>query len=84
MAHVTVSYRAKLEELAGTHSEEFDADDIADLLREINNAHGAEAYKLAKAMIITVNGISIIKKQVYRTRLTDGDKVNFFSLAAGG
>jgi molybdopterin converting factor small subunit len=84
MAHVLVTYRAKLEELAGVRTEEFDADDINDLLREINNAHGAEAYKTAIAMIIAVNGVSFLKKQVFHTSLADDDKVNFFSLAAGG
>jgi molybdopterin converting factor small subunit len=84
MAQVTVVYRAKLQELAGARTEQFDADDIKDLLRKINNAHGSEAYALAKSMLITVNSVSISKKQVYKTPLTDGDKVNFFSLAAGG
>jgi molybdopterin converting factor small subunit len=84
MALVTVTYRAKLEELVGRRSEEFDAEDITDLLRLINNAHGAAAYREAKAMIIAINGVSILKKQVFKTRLATGDKVNFFSLAAGG
>lgn len=84
MAEVTVTYKSDLAELVGTSLEHYDAKTIKDVLHQIKARHGKEAYKLAKTLLITVNGLSIQMKHHFSTRLDEGDTVGFFPLAAGG
>lgn len=84
MAQVTVTYKALLAELVEAKSERYDATTVKDLLKQIKDRHGSDAYKVAKAMLITVNGLSIQMKHHFSTSLNDGDVVGFFPLAAGG
>ena len=84
MAQVTVVYRGTLAESIGVKSEEIQADKVADVMRHIKAAHGEANYKQAKPTLIVVNGISILQKKVYATKLSDGDVVSFLPLAAGG
>ena len=84
MAKISTLYKAELVALTGTTSEEYDADTVKDLIKRIREYHGKDAAKLAKSLIITVNGISIQNKKYYATPLADGDVVGFYPLAAGG
>ncbi len=84
MAQITTTYKHILAERLGTKSEHYEADTVKDVLRQIKELHGKELYKLAKAMLITVNGLSIQMEHRYKTRLNNGDVVGFFPLAAGG
>lgn len=84
MARITTSYTSGLVPLTGTNAERYEAATIKDLLGQIKARHGKEAYKKARTMLITINKLSIQKEQHFSTRLTDGDEVGFFTLAAGG
>jgi MoaD family protein len=84
MAHVTVTYKSEMIERIGAREEEYDASTVKDVLTQIKARHGKEVAKTAKTLLITVNGLSIQKKQHYATRLADGDTVGFYPLAAGG
>lgn len=84
MAQITATYKQELSERMGAKSEQYEADTVRDVLRQIRERHGKESYKAAKSMLITVNGLSISKEHHYSTRLADGDVVGFFPLAAGG
>lgn len=84
MAHISTTYKPELSKLVGASSEEYDADTVKDVLKHIKARHGKEAYKLAKSLLITVNGLSIQTEHYFATRLSEGDVVGFFPLAAGG
>lgn len=84
MAKISTLYKAELATLAGTPSEEYDASTVKDLIKKIQEKHGKETAKVAKTLIITVNGISIQNKKYFATPLADGDVVGFYPLAAGG
>ena len=84
MAQVTTTYKAELAEHIGVSSEEYDAQNIKGLLKEIKARHGKDVYKKAKTMLITINQLSIQNEHHYAARLADGDIVGFFPLAAGG
>ncbi len=84
MAHITAHYKSDLAELTGVSSESYEAKNIRELLEHIKARHGKDAYKLAKTLLITVNGLSIQKKKHYATQLAEGDTVGFYALAAGG
>jgi molybdopterin converting factor small subunit len=57
---------------------------VEGLLRLIRKQYGREAEKAARAMLIALNGESILLLKRYRTALKTGDKVCFFPLCAGG
>lgn len=84
MARITTTYKADVATLTGVSSERYEADTVKDVLKQIKSRHGKEAYKAAKAMLITVNGLSIQMEHHFSTRLENGDTVGFFPLAAGG
>jgi molybdopterin synthase sulfur carrier subunit len=81
---ITVTYRGGLGELAGRKEEAIQAETVKDVLAHIKAAYGANAQKEAKAMLITVNGKSILKLDIYKTRLAPGDAVSFLPICAGG
>ena len=84
MANVTVTYKSDLAERIGSRTEAYDAATIKDLLGQIKTRHGVDVYKIAKSMLITINALSIQKQHHFATRLSEGDVVGFFPLAAGG
>ena len=81
---ISVKYRAKLAALTKVASESIDAVNVKDVLKHIKNHFGAEAEKLAKTMLIVVNGQSTILLKAYKTMLKDGDEVGFLPICGGG
>ena len=81
---VQVKYRGQLALLAGAATEDFDAVNIEKLLNSIRKRYSREAEKTARAMLITVNGVSINLLRQYKTVLSTGDTVSFFPICAGG
>jgi len=84
MAQVKVIYRAGLRESIGVREIQLEAATVADILSHIKSTQGKDVYKQAKAMLIVVNGVSILYKDLYKTVLNEGDTVSFLPLAAGG
>lgn len=84
MAHITATYKSDLAERIGVRTESYDAGTVKEVVEQIKARHGKDAYKHAKSLLITVNGLSIQKKRYFSTPLAEGDVVGFYSLAAGG
>lgn len=85
MAQITVVYKSPdLARSVAATEEQFDASTVREVLKQIRERHGKDAYKLAKSKLITINGLSIQTKHYYATHLAEGDLLGFFSLAAGG
>ena len=84
MNSVKVKYRGHLASLTGEAEEAFDAGDVEELLKSLRKRHGREAEKAARAMIITLNGESILLLKRFKTILSEGDTLSFFPLCAGG
>lgn len=84
MANVILKYRGDIAEKINITKELAMGDDIADILDYIKKLYGKDVYKKAKSMLITINGESIINREVYKTKLSDGDEISFFPLSAGG
>jgi molybdopterin converting factor small subunit len=57
---------------------------VNDVLSFIKKQYGTEAFKLAKTMLIIVNGQSILLLKHYKTALKDGDEVGFLPICGGG
>jgi len=81
---ITAEYRGELAALCSRRSEELDAANINDVLRHIKKTYGAETYKNAKRMLITVDGESILLLQAFKTKLSDGQRVSFLPICGGG
>ena len=81
---VRVKYRGRLASATGAAEEIYDAKDVEGLLRSIRKRHGRETERAARAMLITLNGESILLLQRYKTALSAGDTVSFFPICAGG
>jgi len=84
MSDVNVKYRSVLAKLTGTAEEKMDARNVEGVLKEISKRHSREAEKTARAMLITLNGQSILLQKQYKTVLSAGDTISFFPLGAGG
>ena len=84
MATVTVRCRGYLEELTHAREETVSAKTVHDVLRHIKAAHGKDAVKAAKCMIVTINADSIQMHNGWKSKLSDGDTVEFFPLCGGG
>ena len=84
MNRVLVKYRAQLAALTGIAEETVEARDVEALLRFIGKSHGREAEKCARAMLITLNGESILLLRRFKTSLREGSVVSFFPLCGGG
>ena len=84
MSVILVKYRGHLAALAGKAEETLEALDVEGVLKTIRKNHGREAEKAARAMLITLNGESILLKKVFKTNLKDGDVLSFFPVCAGG
>ena len=81
---VTVKYRAHLATLTKIAAEQIEAATVKDILRHIKTGFGAEAEKLAKTMLIVVNGESILQLAHFKTALQEGDEVSFLPICGGG
>ena len=81
---INVKYRANLAVLTKTVSEEIEAANVKDVLRHIKKRFGTEAEKLAKTMLIVVNGQSILLFKHFKTALKDGDEISFLPICGGG
>jgi len=83
-ARINVKYRAKLSAVINKDSESITALNIKDALKYIKKQYGAEAGKLAKTMLIAVNGQSIHLLRHFKTAFKDGDEIGFFPICGGG
>lgn len=61
-----------------------EASTVDELLKKIAEQVEGTDYKQLKNSIIFVNGTDISNGRGMRTRLNDGDEVQFFSPASGG
>ena len=84
MSKVRVKYRGYLAALTGSAEETLDAQDVESLLLSIRERHGRPAEKTARAMIIALNGESILLLRRYKTVLEEGDTLSFYPLCGGG
>ena len=84
MSKVCLKYRGHLAALIGLPEETVEAKDVEGALRLIRECHGREAEKTARAMLIALNGESILLLKRYKTAVNEGDVVSFFPLCAGG
>ena len=84
MHKVRVKYRGQLAALTGAAEETLEASTVEELVRALGKRHGREAERQSRAMLITVNGESILLLGGYKTALQDGDVAGFFPLCAGG
>ena len=81
---ILIKYRAQLAALTKIETESLEAAKITDVLRHIKARFGAKAEKLAKTMLIVVNGQSILLLSRFKTALKDGDEVSFLPICGGG
>ena len=81
---IKVKYRAQLALLTGIAGEDVEAASVKELLRGIGRRFGTETEKLAKSMLITVNGESILHLEHFSTPLREGDEVSFLPICGGG
>jgi MoaD family protein len=82
--HITVKYRAHLATLTNVAEEQIEASTARDVLRHIKTQYGTETEKRAKAMLIVINGESILMLSHFKTALHDGDVVSFLPICCGG
>jgi MoaD family protein len=81
---ITVKYRAALTELTKIAGESIDAENVQDVLNHIKENYGAKTEKLAKTMLIVVNGQSILQLGHFKTVLQNEDEVSFLPICGGG
>jgi MoaD family protein len=81
---ITIKYRAQLAELTKIENESITAVNVKDVLKHIKKQFGAKAEKKAEAMLIIVNGQSILQLKHFKTVLKDGDEVSFLPICGGG
>ena len=81
---INIKYRAQLAVLTKIASESIDAANVKDVLKHVKKQFGVEAEKLAKTMLIVVNGQSINLLKAFKTALKDGDEVSFLPICGGG
>ena len=87
MNGIQLKYRGPLAALTGTKEETLDRQDmrnIQDLLKSLGEKYGPETEKIARVMLIALNGESIHLLKQFKTAIKDGDTVSFFPLCAGG
>ncbi len=81
---ILLRYRGDLQKLTGKDRDEIDAMTVADVLKFIRISYGKDAYKRAAAMLIAVNGVSILLLNGKGTKLSDSDTVSFLPVCGGG
>ena len=79
-----VYYYGALREVIGKKEDTFDTKDIKSCLRHIKTVYGTEAYKEAKRSLITLNGISILSMDNFKTRTGPDDEIRFLPICGGG
>jgi len=84
MARVTIHYRAALAEKTGVSEETIEAATVRGVLAHIKKAHGPEAHRMARRMLIAVNNDSIQLHRGFDTKLADGMEVRFMPICGGG
>ena len=84
MNRIQVKYRGHLAVLTGVAEESMEAADVEGILRSLGERHGREAEKTGRAMLIVLNGESILLLKRYKTALKAGDIVSFLPICAGG
>jgi molybdopterin converting factor small subunit len=84
MAAIKAQYRGGLADTIGLREEQVEATTVNDVVKRIRTRYGKQAEKTARSMLVAVNGISILRRKVWRTRLADGDLVAFLPIAGGG
>ena len=84
MAGIDVRYRGPLRELTGIEGEAINAGTVRDVIRHIKSIHGVPAGKLAKTMLIAIDGESMLLRKGFATPLKDGETVQFLPLCGGG
>ncbi|MCI8478162.1 MAG: hypothetical protein HFE97_07420 [Oscillospiraceae bacterium] len=84
MGKIFVQYRGAMADLTGLEQEEVNAERVQEVVRHIRRAHGSEAARLSKTLLITVNQTSILLLQGWRTPLWAGDVVSFLPICGGG
>ena len=84
MANVTVRYRGPLKELTCIDDENLSVETVRNIIHHIGHNFGGEAQKLAKAMLIVVDGESINLRHSFATKLKDGETVQFLPICGGG
>ena len=80
----TIRYYAPLRGIVKKESDETDAKTIHDVLNQIRDTYGKQAYKAAKSSLIVINDVSIGLYEGKKTALHDGDVVGFLPLCGGG
>ena len=81
---INIIYRDALCEIIGKSIDKAEASTVKEVLTYIKNTYGKDAYKLAKKLLITVNGDGITILDNMRTRLSPGDTVSFLPVCGGG
>jgi molybdopterin synthase sulfur carrier subunit len=85
MAEIKITYWGHLADLAGRKEDAVTgAETVRDVLTHVKAAYGKDAEKAAKTMLITVNGKSILRTGLYKTKVEAGDGVSFLPICAGG
>ena len=84
MAIITAKYRGHLSALTGKSEDVFEEGTVESVLRDLGKRHGKEAEKCARAMLIALNGESILLLKRFKTAVKEGDILSFFPLCAGG
>jgi len=80
----TIRYYAPLRGIVKKESDETDAKTVHDVLSQIRDTYGKQAYKAAKSSLIVINDVSIGLYEGKKTALHDGDVVGFLPLCGGG
>lgn len=70
--------------MTGKKEEALDFQDIKEGLSTIKKKYGTEAYKEAKRSLITLNGVSILSFENFKTRVAAEDEIRFLPVCGGG
>ena len=81
---VKVKYRSQLAEITRVAGEDMEAATVQDVLRTMRDRYGADTEKLARSMLVVVNGKSILQLRHFKTALGEGDEVSFLPICGGG
>ncbi len=79
-----VYYYGSLREMTGKKDEELDVPDVKNCLNTVRQLYGKEAYKEAKRSLITLNGVSILSIDNFKTKTKPEDEVRFLPICGGG
>lgn len=80
----SVYYYGALREMTGKKDEVLDVADVRSCLNTVKKLYGIEAYKEAKRSLITLNGVSILSIDNFKTKTKPEDEVRFLPICGGG